>query len=471
MNDLMKRDPGSFRDPGAYVFQDKNRVIRALTAEVEERFGKVYDSGVLQRLADMGLLIDCTRLNSATKELASLRGARGEQFAAFYQHSRVPFVSYPYEWCFSQLKAAALTHLNLQIAAFDQGYVLSDATAYNIQFINSVPCHIDVASVVPYEAGQFWAGYNQFCRQFLLPLLLEAWSGVRFQTMYRGAIDGIDFRDALAILPRSKLFTSPAAFMHVYLHGQSLSGKSSTSDGTDRKARHLKASHYRALLLQLQGFVENLASKTRPKSYWTGYASENSYTETMRQTKLQFIRDWAAREMPEKVLDIGGNTGDFSRAAIEGGASQSVILDSDLDSVERAFAHARSEKSGILPLVVNLLDPTPDMGWRQEERKGITLRAKADGLIALAVLHHLVIGGNLPLEEAVDWLVAAAPTGVIEFVPKTDPMVQGLLSMRADIYYDYEEESFIRAINAKAAIVDRHVFEENGRHLIAYSQK
>jgi len=122
-------------------------------------------------------------------------------------------------------------------------------------------------------------------------------------------------------------------------------------------------------------------------------------------------------------------------------------------------------------LVVNVLDPTPDMGWRQEERKGITLRAKADGLIALAVLHHLVIGGNLPLEEAVDWLVAAAPTGVIEFVPKTDPMVQGLLSMRADIYYDYEEENFIRAINAKAAIVDRHVFEENGRHLIAYSQK
>lgn len=471
MSELLRRDPGSFRDPGAYIFQSKDRVIRAITADVEERFGKVYDSGVLHRLADNGLMIDCTRLNSMTRELSVLRGARGEQFAAFYEHSRVPFISYPYEWCFSQLKEAALAHLNLQIAAFDEGFVIKDATAYNIQFVNSVPCHIDVASVVPYEEGQFWSGYNQFCRQFLLPLLLESWSGVRFQTMYRGAIDGIDFRDALAILPRSKLFSSPAAFMHVYMHGRSLSGKSSTSKGTDRKARNLKPSHYRAMLLQLQGFVENLKSKIRPASYWTGYASENSYTDVMRERKLRFVRDWAMREAPGTILDIGGNTGDFSRAAIQGGASRSVILDSDLDSVERAFSAARSEGSAILPLVVNLLDPTPNMGWKQKERKGISSRAKTDGVIALAVLHHMVIGGNLPLEEAVEWLMAVAPSGVIEFVPKTDPMVEGLLSMREDVCHDYNEESFRRVVNARGVIADEYVFEENGRHLVAYSRK
>ena len=470
MNASLKRDPGSFRDPGAYVFQNEHRVIRAVTTEVEERFGKVYDTGILHRLADKGLMIDCARLNPSSNELSSLRGPRGESFSAFYEHNQIPFISYPYEWCFSQLKQAALVHLNLQIAAFDEGFVLSDATAYNIQFINSRPLHIDVSSVIPYVKNQFWSGYNQFCRQFLLPLLIEAWCGIRFQTMYRGQIDGISFHDALAILPRSKLFTSPAAFMHVYMHSRSILGTSSVSNNISHTTHTLRPSYYRAMLVQLKSLVEGLLSKVRPATYWTSYALENSYTITMRERKLIFIQDWAAQTSPRIVLDIGGNTGDFSRAAISGGAMKSILLDNDLDSVERAFQIAHRKNDAILPLVINLLDPSPGMGWKETERKSLSSRAKADGVIALAVIHHMVISGNLPLDEAVGWLMAVAPVGVIEFIPKNDPMLQGLLSMREDIYHDYNEECFRKAINARGNITGEHYFEENGRRLISYSK-
>lgn len=468
---MVTRDTGSFRDPSAYVFHDGDRVIRAVTESAAARFAAIYDSGVLARLAEKGLMIECRRLDPDDATMLGVTGARGENFSALYEHPRVPFITYPYEWCFSQLKAAALAHLDLQIAAFEEGYALSDATAYNIQFVNGKPIHIDVTSIIEYENGDVWAGYNQFCRQFLLPLLLEAWSGITFQSTYRGAIAGIDFRDALAILPRRKLFSSPAGFTHVYLHGKAVSRSSSSSSAKPRKQAPLKRSHYLAMLVQLRGFVEKLESRLRPASYWAEYAEVNSYSDKMRDEKISFVRDWAAKCKPGIIIDIGGNTGDFSKAALAGGAQRSIIVDSDLDSIEWVYRQVANSNIAILPILMNLVDPTPDMGWRQTERKGFGDRAKVDGVIALAVLHHMVISGNLPLEDAIDWIISRAPEGIIEFVPKRDPMVKGLLAMRDDIFPDYNEDNFRRLVSSRARIDGEHFFESNGRLLVSYSRK
>jgi ribosomal protein L11 methylase PrmA len=465
------RDKGSFRDPSGYIFEDGDRIVRAVMPAADVQFGAIYDSGIIGELSAKGLMIDCTRLDSDAATLATYKGARDDVAAALYEHPKVGMISYPYEWSFSQLKDAALAHLDLQMLALERDYELSDATAYNMQFVDGRPVHIDVMSLRPYVDGVHWAGYNQFCRQFLLPLLLEAWAGVSFQSMYRGSINGISFEDALSILPRRKLFTSISGLLHVYMHGQAVMANSSGAKKQADLTQKLPKNRYAAILEQLRSFIAGLESAKRPASYWKTYAAINSYSEPMRDKKLAFVADWAAREKPKAIWDIGGNTGDFSLAAIEAGAGSSVILDGDLDSLDAAYRLRVKKGKPLLPIFMNLVDPTPNMGWRQSERKGLQERASADGIIALAVIHHMAISGNLPLAEAVQWLLNLAPTGIIEFVPKQDPMVAQLLAIREDIFSDYEEEVFLDVIKANHDITDQHKFAENGRLLVSYRKR
>jgi ribosomal protein L11 methylase PrmA len=463
------RDSGSFRDPGGYVFVSGNDVVRTVNAPAAASFAALRNSGLLDSLPARGLLINSEVLDAPAKTLAAYAGARGEVPQLLIRHPRVPFISYPYEWVFSQLKDAATAHLDLQLAALEKDFELSDATAYNMQFLGGKPVHIDVLSLRPYQEGKAWSGYNQFCRQFLLPLLVEAWAGVNFQKLYRGSIEGIAFDDALAILPKRRLFTSMAGLLHVYLHGKTVA-RASSSTTVAGEAKPVPKASYRAILQQLRNFIGGLESKRRPASYWQQYASINSYSDAMRETKLAFVRNWAARHRPAMIFDIGGNSGDYSQAAIDGGAGSAVVLDNDIDSLEHCYRARTRQRGAILPVFMNLADPTPGMGWRQSERKGLDRRATAEGLIALAVIHHMVIRGNLPLDDAVDWLTGMAPCGVIEFVPKRDPMVAQLLRSREDIFPDYDAENFRAAIGRRARITGEHEFPENGRLIVSYER-
>ena len=468
----MRRDPGSFRDPGAYIFSDGQKIIRAVMPAADQVFAATYDSGVLDRLAQKELMVSCHRIATDVELLSAYTGPRGERAAAIYEHPRIEFISYPYEWCFSQLKDAALAHLDLQLSALDEGFVLIDASAYNMQFIHSKPVHIDASSLRPYVEGQAWDGYNQFCRQFLLPLAIEAWTGVAYQSMYRGSISGIGFEDALKVLPAHKLFTSLGGLMHIYLHGRAVTGGSATMKASGAKSNGLPKKNYRALLSDVRSFIAGLTSFKRSPSFWKEYALRNSYSDDMRERKLSFVRDWAAAVKPSTLLDLGGNTGEFSAAAISsGGVRSSVVIDGDLDAVEAGYRENRANGRPILPLLMNLADPTPDMGWRQSERKGLNARASFEGMLALAVIHHMVITSNLPLAEVVSWFIELAPNGIIEFIPKQDPMVIEMLMNREDVFSDYYEANFRRLVLERAFIVAEHRFESNGRLLVAYERR
>lgn len=468
-------DSGSFRDPRAYVFFQGDRVIRAVMPVADAEFRQTITSGLVDRLAKTGLMLPCALLSIPQSELAAYVGPRGDVAATVYEQPRVPMISYPYEWSFSQLKDAALLHLDLQLTALDEGYVLADASAYNMQFINAKPVHIDVMSLRPYREGQHWDGYNQFCRQFLLPLAIEAWTGLSFQPMYRGSINGISFSDALAILPRHKFLTSLSGFMHIYLQGKAVTSQSATTSvtsGADRALRPLPKARYRAMIENLRSFIDSLHSSKRSASFWKEYAALNSYTDDMRDTKMNFVKTWAKQAAPGDILDIGGNTGDFSMAAIStGGATSSVILDGDLDAIEQGYRMSKSLQRPILHLLMNLADPSSNMGWRESERKGLAARADMGGSMALAVIHHMVIGGNLPLAQVVDWLIDLAPTGIIEFVPKQDPMVVEMLQNREDIFFDYNESQFRALLMARATITAEHRFAQNGRLLVSFKRK
>jgi ribosomal protein L11 methylase PrmA len=315
-----------------------------------------------------------------------------------------------------------------------------------------------------------WQGYNQFCRLFLAPLLLEAWSGVAFQPFLRGRIEGIPLAEAARMLPKRKLFTSLQAFMHISLHGKAEAGASSSMKGDKRNAPAvLPKGRYMALLRELRHFIEGLSSSRRAKSFWEAYAAVNSYSDDMKLKKAGVVGDFVRRNAIASVVDIGGNTGDYSKAALEAGARSALVLDGDNDSIEIAYQRSKAGVAGLSACLVDVADPSPGMGWNGKERDSLTARVGADAVLALAVIHHLCIGRNIPLRSAVQWLVSIAPKGIIEFVPKSDPMVVQMLSSRDDVFHDYDLDHFLAYLGETASVVSETHMEGGDRVFVEYA--
>jgi ribosomal protein L11 methylase PrmA len=461
---------GSFRDPSGYVFRAGDRIFRTVNPVAAEPFAALEASGLIADLERAGLILPAAIVPLQPALEHAFAGARGETPVRLIEHPLIPLITYPYEWCFSQLKDAALAHLDLQIAALDRGFVLSDATPYNVQFWQGRAVHIDTLSLRPYREGELWQGYNQFCRLFLAPLLLEAWAGVGFQPLLRGKIEGIVLAEAAALLPKRKLFTSMQGFLHVYLHGKSEASASSSRKG-DTGQRSMQKSRYSALLRELRHFIAGLSSAKRSKSFWEEYATVNSYSDTMRERKAAIVRGFVSRNRVRSVVDVGGNTGNYSIAALEAGAENALVLDGDNDSVEIAYERSKQRIPGLQAFLVDVADPSPGIGWQNRERDPLRQRLRAEGILALAVIHHMCIGRNIPLRSAVHWLASLAPRGIIEFVPKADAMVAQMLSARDDLFSDYDLDHFLAYLGEVAAVGAPTAIEGSTRTFVEFGPR
>jgi ribosomal protein L11 methylase PrmA len=464
-----RRVPGSFRDPSGYVYETKDSIWRSINSGALEAFEELRNRGVYRKLFETGHLIDFELINPDHFPGGLPKGPRGESAACIVRHPRAPFFSYPYEWTFSQLKDAALAHLDLQVAALDLGAALSDATPYNMQFFEGRMLHVDVLSMKPYREGELWAGYNQFCRLFLFPLLIESWKGVAFQPLLRGALNGIKIGDAARILPVRKLWLSLNGLLHVTLHARQERRYSTDRQGRAPPTRAMPKPNYRALLTELRSWINGLQS-TRRRTFWRDYAKECRYGEADRAVKHAFVSNFAREHKIRTMWDLGGNSGEFSVTAIESGVSHAVVMDSDLDALEAAYDRARNEVPEMHPVVMSCNDPSPAMGWNQAERAGLCERATADAILALALVHHLAIGCNIPLGEIAAWMVGLAPRGIVEFVPKDDPMVVEMTRLREDIFHDYDENNFLSMLSRNARIIATQRLETGRRLLIAFER-
>lgn len=465
------RDSGSFRDPSGHVFVSSERVLRTVNSSGLDNYRHVERTGILSRLTELGHLIPMRELSAKDVDFSTLIGPRGEAPSLALEHPRLPFISYPYEWTFSQLKDAALAHLDLQIVAIDSDVVLTDATPYNMQFAYSGLFHIDVLSLRPYREGEYWIGYNQFCRLFLMPLLLEAWRGVPFQPLLRGSVDGMQLSDAQYLLPATKRFFSINGLLHITIHASSeRAGSSSKKLDSKIAQRSIPKSRYRAMLTEMRAWIKSLQTGRRTKSFWNEYAEINSYSQHMHEVKKTFVAKFVRGFKPGSIWDIGGNTGDFSVVALSEGAQQATVIDGDLDSLEKAYVGRKEKSLNLLPLVMDCADPSASRGWNQQERKGLNQRANADAVLALAVVHHLSIGRNIPLQQVVEWLIGLAPRGIIEFVPLEDAMVKQMLMFRDVEFADYNEEAFRSYVGRVGRIVDEHRFTDNGRLLVSFER-
>jgi hypothetical protein len=445
---------GSFRDPSGFVFTRDGVLYRQVNRSFAGPFEAFISSGLYDELAGEGLVVSH---RPASLELAATGDA-----AAVLEPEPIPFISYPYEWSFGQLRDAALLTLTLQERALQRGFVLRDASAYNVQFRGGRPVFIDTLSFEPREEGSAWAAYRQFCEHFLVPLLLMSRRDVRCAQLLRSSLDGVPLELGSRLLPLAS-WLNPAVLFHVHLHAKAQS-RYADSAVAPRNGRHRPVARNALLALtgSLKGRIERL-DWTPAGTEWAEYAGDNGYSQAASNAKRDIVSTMLTSVRPRTVWDLGANTGDYSRIA---STVADLVLGFDIDpaAVERNYRRIKSDgETAILPLLLDLANPSPAQGWAHTERLSLEQRGPADTVLALALVHHLAIGRNLPLEHIASFLSRLAHRLVIEFVPKEDPQVQRLLRNRADVFPGYSAAGFENAFRQHFAIDGVHPIADSGR--------
>lgn len=423
-------------------------------------------SGFLAEFERRGWIVETSDVSG---RIAAPAGAAA---TCVLEHPRLPFISYPYEWSFPALKAAALLHLDLHLEALSKGVSLSDASAYNIQFDGARPIFIDILSLRRYREGEFWIGHRQFCEQFLNPLLLRALFGIAHNSWYRGSLEGISIADMSRLLPLSR-WLSWRALSNIVLPARlEARARAKPTDTLGRVAeRKLPKAAYRYTLTQLRRWIEGLKPADTGPSVWGDYATANTYCDKDQDAKRRFVAEFVEKTRPKIVWDVGCNSGDYSLTALDAGAEIVIGFDLDQLAIEKAFFRAEGARRRFLPLIMDAANPSPDQGWRQSERSGLNSRSKPDAVLCLAFEHHLALGRNVPLLQVADWITGLGRSGVIEFVQKSDPTVQRMLMLREDIFTDYSEEAFASALRQFARIVRTETVSEHNRRLYWFERE
>ncbi len=443
-------EPGSFRDPDSRVFRSDGRILRALSPEGLEDFEALTASKLYAQAQEDGRLVRTERLEAA----AIPAGLLTSEPAAVLRHELIPFVSYPYEWSFSMLQDAALLQLDLLLAALEEHLILKDSSSFNVQFRGTRPLFIDVGSFERLRAGEPWVGYRQFCMLFLYPLLIQAYGGVDFHPLLRGAIDGITPEQASAML-QGGAGRHKGVLTHVRMHARL---ERRNADRKGDVSGELKDAGFKPELIKanVQG-LRKLVSRLEWKpglTQFADYTETKTYTDAETVAKQSFVRDAVAQARPALVWDLGCNDGLYSRAALEAGAGYVVALDSEHELTDRLYRTLRSEEGErILPLTMNLADPSPGLGWRGRERTRLEDRGRPGVVLALALLHHLVISANIPVAEVLDWFAALDCALVVEFVDRDDEMSRTLLARkRPNANPDYRTDTFERLLAERFAV-------------------
>ena len=458
----MKPIDASFRDPSGFLFESGGLILRKINPSYLEEYDHLMTSGLYDELTDRGLLI---KHEEVTDEEPTDGGKviRPEQ---------LNYVSYPYEWCFSQLKDFALLTLEVQLLAMKYGMSLKDASVYNVQLHKGKPCFIDTLSFEMYQEGMPWKAYRQYCQHFLAPLALISYRDYRLNKLLTSYIDGVPLDLASLLLPR-KSWLRYGILAHIHLHAMS------QTRHADDAASQKTPNRVEMSKMQLEGLLNSLKGATQklqwqpPNTEWGDYYSATNYVDEAMQHKETLVRQLVQGCPGEAKLaaDFGANTGRFSRIAMSEGYH---VLSFDVDevAVEKNYRQMRSEaEAEITPLLQDITNPTPGIGWMSNEREGLIQRTSVDLGMALALIHHIAISNNVPLERCAGFFHALCDHLIIEFVPKADSQVKRLLATREDIFPDYTKEGFETAFGQYFTIEETVSIPESERFLYLMTKR
>ncbi len=458
-------DSGSFRDPSGRVFYYKNNVLREIFSSGLNKFNFLKKNNLLNELIKKNFIVQTEEVKS--EEILKLKS---KDESIIVEHEKLEFISYPYEWTFNQLKDAAIFHLDLQIFLLEKDAKLIDASAYNVQFKNLKPIFIDTLSIAEYKEGEFWGAHKQFCENFLNPLILTSKTGINFNNWFKGNLEGITTSDLYSAL-KFKHFFSPTIFFQVFLLNKIEQKATKNPLSTNKKIKESKGlskKAFRYMLLRLKNFIKKLNLKNQVTT-WEKYSEQNTYSIEEDKKKAEVVENYLKKNRKFKLLaDLGCNDGRFSRIAIRNNVENVIGFDFDLKVLDRNYLNSKKDNQNILPLYLDFTNPSSNLGWNDSERKSFKNRAKFDCIFALALIHHLVIAKNIPLNQTLNWLTSLAPNGIIEFVPKEDPTSQFMLSLKGDIFPDYNEENFKKELSKLVKIENITTVSNTNRRIYEF---
>lgn len=451
------REISSFRDPSGFVYKKEGKFYRKIHKSYQANYDTFIKSGLYQHLVDEQQIISHTELQEDLED----------PWIATLLPEQVPFITYSYEWSFSQLKDAALNTLHIQLAALKHGMTLKDASAFNMQLVNGKMRLIDTLSFEVYKEGEPWIAYKQFCQHFLAPLAIMAKTNLQLGSISRLFLDGIPLDVAVSLLPASARL-SVGLSAHVYFHANS-------------QKRHSKdvivKANYQLPKMRLIGIIESLRSTVeslrlpKQKTVWGDYYNNTNYTEKGIEHKKEVIENWISKIHPESLWDAGANDGYFSRLGSRKGIF-TVASDFDVMAIENAYVTMKKEEdTKLVPVVLDLMNPTPAAGWANQERASFLNRASFDLTLCLAFIHHLCITNNVPFSYLAKLMSEHSRYLIIEFVPKSDSNSQILLSRREDIFEEYDEMHFEQVFGTFFRILEKTQVQESTRTLYLMEKK
>lgn len=450
----------SFRDPSGFVFQKDNIFYRQVNKSYRENYDLLFSSGLFDLLVKDKMLINHKEANLPVLSESGYKIIEPDQ---------LKFISYPYEWCFSQLKDAALLTLKIQFAAIEHGMSLKDASAYNIQFVDGQPILIDTLSFEKYDSDQPWIAYRQFCQHFLAPLALMSLVDLRLGTLSQQYLDGIPLDLASKLLPAKSKFSIGLA-SHIHLHARSLKKYSATDENTSKREFHLDKNRLLAILNSLESTTNSL-QLPKQVTEWGDYYDNTNYSSTGFKHKKEIISKWIQEIKPKSTWDAGANDGSFSRLAAK---NKIFTIATDIDplAIEYGYQKMIEEKEKfLLPLILDFTNPSPAIGWSNHERPSFLERGNFDLTLCLAFIHHLAISNNLPFAKIAKLFGQHTNHLIIEFVPKEDSNTQRLLSCREDIFPDYTTAGFEKSFCEYFQIKEKIPVRESKRMLYLMSKK
>lgn len=457
------RHSASFRDPSGYIEVVDGEILRHINPVYFAQYHKIKAAGFFDKLFDNKLLVPHKEIDASAEHI-------------LLKPEAVPFITYPYEWSFSQYKHAALHTLKLQKYCLQHGFSLKDATAFNIAFNNGAPVFIDTLSIEDYTEGQPWRAYKQFLMHFLGPLVLAKYFGNDMLKTLQQYIDGMPLHKVVALLPFTARFNA-LLYTSLYLtakyddkySAESKGHKDSTSKSAVSKTAQLK------IIDALYGYIKDL--KIKEKTEWNNYYLVTNYDQAAFEHKKGLVKNWVNKIQAKKIIDHGGNDGTFSREVMAG---SDLVLTTDIDAnaVNQNYLKVLENKErNIYPVVSDMMNPAPAIGFANNERQSLEERIIAkqfDASLALALIHHISLSGNVPFLMSAAYFSKLSRYLIIEFPDRDDSWVSFLLDSKREFkgHFDYYNfANFEQDYQQYFTLKEKEVIPGTSRTLYLFERK